>query len=201
MQYLKDEIREKIIEKALIEFSKKGYKGASIRVIAKNSGTSVGNMYKYFNSKESLYETLIGGVYNKLMDYIGQFRKVEINENAQKIFIALMDKIIEIFKENSLELSILLNKSAGSKYENCKSVFIDYITRIVTENMKFRMKLTKLEQKNNYIIYILSYSLVESISLILREKKDGEEVKQLILKIIDIFYTDLEIKLNEQISY
>lgn len=196
MQYLKDEVKRKIVEEALKEFKKRDYKGASIRSIAKNSTTSVGNFYKYFDSKDDLYENLIGSVYHKLMDYINQFNRVEYNERTEDIFYELMEKIMEIFKENSIELTILLNKSEGSKYENCKSTFVDFITRIVTEKMKYELHIQNKELKDNFIIYLISYNLVESISIILREKEDGIEVRRLILAIIDILYKDIVLRLD-----
>ena len=196
MQYLKYEVRKSIVEEALKEFKQMGYKGTSIRSIAINSKTSVGNFYKYFQSKDDLYEKLIGSVHYKLMDYINQFNSVEINEKADEIFNELMDKIMEIFKASSCEITILLNKSEGSKYENCKSTFVDFITRIVSEKMKYELYLKGLRLKNYFIIYLLSYNLVESISIILREKEDGNEVRKLILNIIDIFYSDIIGKLD-----
>ena len=42
MQYLKDEVRKKIAEEALKEFTLKGYEGASVRNIAKNSNNQWG---------------------------------------------------------------------------------------------------------------------------------------------------------------
>lgn len=119
MQYLKDEVRKNILEEALKEFKQMGYKGTSIRNIAKNSETSAGNFYKYFHSKDDLYEKLIGPTYDRLMDYINQFNIVEINEKTDDIFYELMEKIMEIFKKSSTELTIILNKNEGSKYENC----------------------------------------------------------------------------------
>jgi AcrR family transcriptional regulator len=196
MQYLKDEIRNSIIEEALKEFKKSGYKGASIRNIAKNSNTSVGNLYKYFESKEELYESVIGSVYNKLMNYINQFAEVELNDKAAEIFYQLMDKIIEIFYESSTEIAVLLNKSEGSKYENCKKSFVEFVTKIVTEMMKYELSKVNKKLKDNFIIYLLSYSLVESISIIVNEIEKGEEVRKLTLNIIDIFYTDILSKLN-----
>jgi AcrR family transcriptional regulator len=198
MQYLKDEVRNNIIEEALKEFNKSGYKGASIRNIAKNSNTSVGNMYKYFLSKEDLYEKLIGSVYHKLMAYIKQFDKVELNDKAGQVFYELMEKIIEIFKESSIEIAVLLNNSDGSKYENCKENFVDFITKIVTEMMKYELSKQGKKLKDNFIIYLISYSLVESISIIVREREDGEEVRRLILSLIDIFYKDIENKVNSE---
>lgn len=196
MQYLKDEVRKNILEEALKEFKRMDYKGTSIRAIAKNSETSVGNFYKYFHSKGDLYEKLIGPVYDRLMDYINQFNKVEINEETDDIFYELMEKIMEIFKENSTELTILLNKSEGSKYENCKKNFVDFVTRIVSEKMKYELSLQGKRLKNNFIIWLISYNLVESISIILREKDDGAEVRKLIIDMIDIFYKNIMSKLD-----
>lgn len=198
MQYLKDEVRNSIVEEALKEFKELGYKGASIRGIAKKANTSVGNIYKYFKSKEDLYENLIGSVYYRIMDYINQFHKVEINHKAEEIFYGLMDKIMEIFNDNSTEIAILFNKSNGSKYENCKSDFVDFITRIVTEMMKYQLSLQGKRLKDNFVIYLISHSLVESVSIILEEIQDGAEVRRLILNIIDIFYRDLKDKLDSE---
>ena len=198
MQYLKDEVRNSIAEEALKEFKKLGYTAASIRSIAKNANTSVGNLYKYFSSKEDLYENLIGSVYNNLMNYINQFDLVELDDKAESIFYELMEKVIEIFQENSTEIAILLNKSNGSKYEACKGIFVDFITRIVTETMEYKLSKQGKRLKDNFIIYLTSYNLVESISIIVKERDNGLEVRRLILIIIDIFYTDMENKLDSE---
>lgn len=198
MQYLKDEMRSKITEKALMEFQEKDYSGASIRNIAKNSGTSPGNIYKYFKSKDDLYETLIGSVYFKIMDCMGQFSKVELNEKAETVFYELMGNIMLLIEESSLELSILLNKSAGSRYENCKSTFICLITEIVSGMISYELASKGKKLKDGFIIYLLSNSMVESISIILMKKEDRAEAKTLILSLIDIVFGNLSEKLSKQ---
>lgn len=196
MQYLKEEVRKNIIGEALKELKQVGYKGTSIRSIAKNSKTSVGNFYKYYSSKDELYEDLIRPVYDRLMEYINQFNEVIIDQKADDIFYELMEKILEIFRESSTELTILLNKSEGSKYEICKKTFVDFVTRIVSQKMEYELSLQGKRLKNNFIIDLISYNLVESISIILREKEDGMEVRKLILDIIDIFYSNIINKLD-----
>lgn len=199
MQYQKDEVRDRIILEGLKEFNEKGFKDASIRCIAKNADTSVGNIYKYFDSKENLYENIIGEVYEKLTWYINQFKKVELNEKAEILFYDLMDKILKVFNQNNIELSVLLNRSEGSKYENCKSIFIDFITRIVTEKVEYDLSLQDKKLKDNFIIYLISFSLVEGISVILREKQNGEEVRKHSLTLIDIFYKDIIDKVDSEV--
>jgi AcrR family transcriptional regulator len=198
MQYLKDEMRSKITEKALIEFQEKGYSGASIRNIAKYSGTSPGNIYKYFKSKDDLYENLIGSVYFKIMGCMAQFSKVELNEKAETVFYELMGNILGIIEESRVELSILLNKSAGSRYENCKSTFIGLISEIITGMISYELASKGKKLKDSFIIYLLSNSMVESISMILTEKEDGAEAKALILALIDIFFGNLAEKLSKE---
>ncbi|MBD7911920.1 MULTISPECIES: TetR/AcrR family transcriptional regulator [Clostridium] len=196
MQYLKEEVRDKIKKEALKEFKNVGYKGASIRRIAANSNTSVGNLYKYFDSKEALYENIIGSVYNRLMNYINELGKVELNEKACDIFYKITEKVMEIFRESSIEIAVLLNKSQGSKYENCKSYFVDFVTRTVTEVTIYELSKRGKTLSDNFIIYLLSNSLVESISIIVKEREDGEVVRKLIISVIDIFFKDIEDKVN-----
>lgn len=196
MQYQKDEVRNRIIEEALKEFNEKGYGGTSIRSIAKKSNTSVGNIYKYFKSKENLHENIIGAIYDRFIDYINQFDKVELNDKAEIIFYQLVDEIMGIFNKNSVEISILLNQSKGSKYENCKSIFADFVTRIVTEKMQYELSLKGKRLRDNFIISLVSQSLLESIAIIVKERSDGAEVRRLILNLIDIFYTDIINKLD-----
>lgn len=54
-----DERKEKILEVGIEEFASKGYENANINVIAKNSGISIGLMYKYFSTKEDLFITCV----------------------------------------------------------------------------------------------------------------------------------------------
>lgn len=198
MQYQKDEVRNRIALEALKEFNEKGYEGASIRSIAKKSNTSVGNLYKYFKSKEELHEELIGSIYNRFVDYIKQFDKVELNADAEVIFYQLANEIMEIFNKNNVEISILLNESKGSKYENCKSIFVDFVTKIVTEKTQYELALKGKKLKDNFIIYLISQSLLESIAIIVKRCSDGEEVRKLTLNLIDIFYTDIINKLHTE---
>lgn len=58
MQTRKDSIRQAILAEARKEFALFGYDKASMKVIASNCGVSVGTAYKYFGSKQGLFEAL-----------------------------------------------------------------------------------------------------------------------------------------------
>jgi len=54
-----EESRKKILNAAERVFSGYGYKGASMRMIAKAADISLGGLYLYFRNKEDLYATLV----------------------------------------------------------------------------------------------------------------------------------------------
>ena len=74
--------KEVIMKTALTLFAKKGFYSTTIADIAKEMGMSVGNMYNYFSSKETLAKELLiytsskfGDEIKKLMSRMFQVKK------------------------------------------------------------------------------------------------------------------------------
>ena len=57
-----------IFSAAMQEFLKKGFQSASLRNIVKTAGVTTGAFYGYYNSKEDLFEALVGEHYDFLLD-------------------------------------------------------------------------------------------------------------------------------------
>lgn len=58
MQRLKPEIRERVLAAGEAVFAEAGYAGATMAVIASRAGISTGNVYRYFASKDELFDEL-----------------------------------------------------------------------------------------------------------------------------------------------
>ena len=56
-----------ILSAAMQEFLEKGFKSASLRNIVKTAGVTTGAFYGYYDSKEDLFEALVGEHYNFLL--------------------------------------------------------------------------------------------------------------------------------------
>lgn len=95
-----DERKEKILETGIEEFSSKGYEKANINVIAKNSGISIGLMYKYFSTKEDLFITCVQ-------------RGMEILDRAVDEIIKSDDKIL-VKAEKLIRTTCLHSKKNAS---------------------------------------------------------------------------------------
>ncbi len=57
-----------IVDKAIEEFARKGYKGAGLSNIARSAGVSVGVIYKYYKDKEELF----GACVSKSIAYLDE---------------------------------------------------------------------------------------------------------------------------------
>lgn len=58
-QYLKNDIQERIAAAALEVFAARGYLAAGMAQIAERAGVSIGNLYRYYENKQVLFEALI----------------------------------------------------------------------------------------------------------------------------------------------
>jgi AcrR family transcriptional regulator len=59
LQQIRDERKEQIIEGALRVFARRGIIGTKMSMIASEAGISSGLLYRYFNSKDELFTTLV----------------------------------------------------------------------------------------------------------------------------------------------
>ncbi|MDT8717765.1 TetR/AcrR family transcriptional regulator [Clostridium sp. 19966] len=197
MQYLKDEVKDKILKAAVLEFKENGYMDCSIRKIAERAHITSGNIYRYFSNKEALFDAIVAPVYGEFMEYIlnikselkscSYMKKAEVLEYIQKI----NNTFPRLFEEYGNELKILLNKSKGSKYSNVKEELIEVIDDLLKENIAKEY----LEAEDS-ITYVLASTLVEGMCIILKQYEDTEKIKVVFDKFIVIY----SLGINESLS-
>lgn len=88
---LTQEQREQIIETATLSFADQGFAGANINRIARDSGVSVGVLYKYYKDKEALFAACV----RRSLDYLEQ-----VFEETRKTGGSLMDMIGSLIEQN-----------------------------------------------------------------------------------------------------
>ena len=69
MQYLKSDVRDRILAAAEQEFKINGV-GASVRVISENAGISLGNIYRYFSNKDALFCAVLRPVVEEISEQL-----------------------------------------------------------------------------------------------------------------------------------
>lgn len=134
LQFIKDEIRQRMIDAAKEEFLKKGFEKASVRTICLKAKTSKSNLYNYFRNKDHLFYSILEpaltviqkGIEQAVVEASGD--SLSYTEESQSRNIgAVMDFIFEY----PAEAKLLLFKSRGSSLEAFKDQIIDKFTDIL----------------------------------------------------------------------
>jgi AcrR family transcriptional regulator len=203
MQILKDEVKQSIRQAALAEFKKHGYLKASIRQIADSAGITPGNIYRYFKSKDDLFDELIQPIQEQLAEVL-RVCKQEVDDT---LCTALSDHLLILrridaslmllFKESSTELTILLNLSEGSRFASAKQDMITLVHQIISEVFTAEIAPSgTLPEKEQLAASMIATTMIEGICLILRDHEDGDTIKMLVDELLYLYCTGISEKIK-----
>ncbi len=132
MQIKKDEVRQQLLDAAAGQFLLNGYEQASIRGIVNDAGTTIGNFYNYFESKEAIFSALTEDVYQLfagLMDHHSMDNRDELLESRD----------IDVWRQSVLDLMypllsrldetfLLLMENENTRYGDLKQRLLDLLS-------------------------------------------------------------------------
>lgn len=199
MQVLKDEIKEKIVTAAIAEFKEKGFLQASMRSIAKNSGMTVGNIYRYFPNKEQLFHGIVDPAYTKVVHIIEQCKSIVVTKEIEQFNRILMESLLNLFHDYRDELQILIDGAEGTQYHNITEQVIEMVKEYkIEEAKKYSCFQSNVVQKDEFIQYtfdMISSTFIQGIVKILRAFKNEEEMCFMLGVLIRFCFSDLEKRL------
>ncbi len=118
-----DNTRENILNTAKEHFLKNGLDGASLRSIVKDAGLTTGAFYKYFPTKESLFDALIDPyvehIYQIYDDVPADFEALSPQEQTDHMTASSEDRIeriIDYVYDNYDSFRLLLKCGDSGKY-------------------------------------------------------------------------------------
>ncbi|WP_286903963.1 TetR/AcrR family transcriptional regulator [Clostridium sp. UBA1652] len=189
MQYLKEDVRDAILGAAMKEFREKSFLEASMRSIAKTSGVTVGNIYRYFKNKDDLFNYIMDPVWNEVTKLI----YIDFNSNNADFQISeMVSAIMDIYKKYDIELYILLNNSRGSKYENVKKELVDLIYKRTCNELLPTLQTENKELNDMFILKVISNLIVDGYFLIVTEVgNDIERINELSHQLLNIIIKDV----------
>lgn len=123
-QKLKDELRQAIIEAAKSELLSKGYEDTSMRTIASKANMTVGNIYRYFDNKESIIDAIVSDTYKEIESLMSKINSSRLSMEARvfnlkaniddlkKLMADFSDKLVDIYHNHQTEFTILILHSS-----------------------------------------------------------------------------------------
>lgn len=113
------------------EFLEKGFEGASIRSIGAKAGMTSAGLYRHFDDKEAMFSAMVDPLIDSIKKWVERHknRKYGLVEDGTKGKDLFCETVVDLFKDVILpqkeEFRLLLNCSAGTKYENFIHDFVD----------------------------------------------------------------------------
>lgn len=168
-QIKKDKIRQAIEGSAIDIFLEKGYLNTKMKDISEKANISVGNIYIYFNNKESLFYTVLP------QSFVDAFRNYNSNifpiltkaffNNEQNLerYIPNHKQVGDLIA-NRKRLLILLRCSKGTKYENLKEEILEnVIQRECSYLQKYNFADNCRTTQNYKVIRMVFYNMLNML--------------------------------------
>lgn len=191
MQYLKEEVKNRIVSAAIQEFTLKGYQDASMREIATKAGVAIGNIYHYFKNKDELFHSIVGPVYHEFTSMVLELYQTNGSiPDIRLLAEEITEKIIEFYEKYQTELLILLDKSKGSKFENLKEELIRLLNYRIKSELNPILQEKAIVLSDDYILYVTAATFIEGMFMILRKYQDQAKIKLLIGQLLVIYFND-----------
>ena len=187
-----NESRERLIECAKLEFLEKGFAKASLRKITSDAGLTTGAVYFLFKDKNGLFEGVVGGAVQKLTAVL----KEHFTQDIESDFTAyihqdgdhndLAKAIIDVIYDNYDEMIILLDRSAGSKYENFIDDMINNIDSSYIAMAERFASMSPGKRVNRQMLHWLTHVQINAFVHMMQHEKDKQSALHFISPVMDL---------------
>lgn len=178
MRYLKDDIRESILEVSLNEFYEKGFEKSKISIIAEKVHISQGNIYRYYKSKKDIIKNIYIPIEEKIDALMWEHNPWQDEELNTK---DLVEKLISLIEEYPREFYILATTNLANSVKK----------RLVN---KVSARQVKRDYDDEYAFIKASLIIDGILLLVKRHIKDLENMKYYIWALINTLFKDEKIE-------
>lgn len=196
MQIKKKEVQNKIYQGAMEVFKQNGYRGATMKEISKKSKVPIGNIYRYYENKEVLFDDIVFELYSTLKyNHIHEDLKKISSDLNQKPRVFL-NNYINLATSKPMEFFILFDSSAGTKYEN----FLEELVEIRWKKYLNHKRKSGLEYENideDFIMILMKSSITSIIDICKKYSNNEKLLRYYLIKFDYFFRSDIGDKLRE----
>ena len=158
-----EDTEKNILNTARKHFLKDGFSGASLRNILKDAGLTTGAFYKYYPTKEALFDALtdpyiehIYQIYDRVVEDFEKLSAKEQTSNMSDTSGDGMDQMIDYIYEHYDNFRLLLKCGDSGKFET-------FIHNMVDREMRSSLEYVKKMKEDGIEIPIVGESLMHMI--------------------------------------
>ena len=179
MQIKKEEVYKRILAVAEKMFIRYGYAKTSLKLIADKCYISKSNIYRYFSSKEAIYETLVGEARRSILEVADRMTASDFIEKSLKMKIAeISHRLADVVANHRSAILVMLH---SGRDEDRDFITTHYI-RIFTE----RSQVT-----DNDLNVLIAKIQIFALTDVITSYENPEELKKHILLLMKYHYVGL----------
>ena len=187
---------EKIQQIAIAEFLDKGFRGASLRQIVRNSGVTTGAFYGYFSCKEALFASIVEphakALMNKFVDAQLSFSVLPSSEKPQHVGVEsgeYIDWMVEYVYEHKDPVKLLFSCAEGTSYDNFIHNMVEIEEEATLNYLDILRQMGKdIPTMDKSLCHIIASTMFDSIFEIVIHDIPYDEAKRNI-KLLRDFYS------------
>lgn len=142
LQEVSESKRDLIMKAALILFEERGFDGTTVPMIVEKAGVGAGTLYRYFENKESLVNTLFQECVMDLLEIVKKGYP-HSSEDVYEQFQHISNQVISYLLNNMYALLFLdshanrhyLDETSRQSYNMLRDFFIDFIRQGQQKNI------------------------------------------------------------------
>lgn len=134
MRRTADSRKSQIIAEATRLFSSRGYDKITTKELAASCGVSEPALYRYFSSKEAIYDAVLSSLETRLQ-VKELFARLENEQDVEKLLFELASDIFEFFRTNQDVYRLMLYSTLGGHakakriYRAIRGTYVEFLIR------------------------------------------------------------------------
>lgn len=186
-QVLKNDVQERILNAGVRIFAQRGFLKATMAEVAQAAGISTGNIYRYFDSKESLFVTLVTPEFvDKFRQLV--YRRVEALSGTPDLaglskdspYLVVSKDLLDFAVDNRLEIVILLGQAEGTSYEGFSESLILQLKQLAIAHFQSLQPARRISETLAFGLEQIYRNYVNSLGRILARYEDETKIRQAI---------------------
>ena len=176
-QVLKDDVRARILDGALIVFARDGFEVATMASIAKAARVGAASIYRYYASKDELFTAVITPALTARFETLLERRVRSLARNMLRGEAAddAGDEMLQFWIENRLPVVILLDRAAGTPHAHYGNRFVELLMKHTLAEVK-----RKLSVPHQFVLRAIFENTRRLLASVLAEHDEPEQLREAI---------------------
>ncbi|MBU0997230.1 MAG: TetR/AcrR family transcriptional regulator [Firmicutes bacterium] len=189
MQVLKESVKNAIVEGAIAEFFERGYQNANMRRIADSANITVGNIYRYFENKEALFNAVLLPAQNAINDLESFDRKLHITQiESKKEADQIVTYVMNVLRPYTKEIFIMIFNSNGTHYHQVKNQLELLVVNKIREYFPGKFE--------DYFLKIVASSFIQALFVVFKDNVNNmEKIQDMVVQLIVFYFRDVNKRL------